>query len=146
MTENKDLKKQKIKLTIFFSILVFLLAIFLEIIFFGFKYFSEKKVDQYFFLKQTPIIAKKIDNQKDILDLFENTFLEDDLAHFREKYNSKKIFKKNNFLLLNNNNEIVDKKIYENIDLNLLNNLKTNKLYFKNNYFILEKKLKSNIL
>jgi len=146
MTENKDLKKQKFKLTIFFSILVFLLAIFLEIIFFGFKYFSEKKVDQHFFLKQTPLITKKIDNQKDILDLFENTFLEDDLGHFREKHNSKKILKKINFLLINNDNEIVDKKIYENIDLNLLNNLKTNKLYFKNNYFILEKKLKNNIL
>jgi len=75
----KNLKKQKIKLTIFFSILVFCLAIFLESIFFGFKFFNEKNKDEKIFFRQTQIIFKNFDKQKDILDLFSNSFLDENL-------------------------------------------------------------------
>jgi hypothetical protein len=68
-----------LKLTIFFTLLVFLLAIFLELIFFNFKYFNEKNIDKNIFIKQTKILTKKIDKQKDILNLFEDTFLDDNL-------------------------------------------------------------------
>jgi len=147
--QNKNLKKQKIKLTIFFSILVFLLAIFLESIFFGFKYFNEKNKDEKIFLRQTEIIFKKFDTQKDILDVFSNSFLDDNLWDFNEKKlkNIEKItWKKINFFLLNKNNEIIEKNIIENIDFKIFNNLENKKFYSEKDFFILEKKLKNHIL
>ncbi len=139
----QNLKKQKLKLSIFFSLLVFLLAIFLELVFFNFKYFNEKKLDKNIFIKQTKILIKKTDKQNDILYLFEDTFLDDKLWQTR---NLKNNFWKINFIILNKNNEIVDKKILENLDFSKYNNLDNSKIYFINNFFILKKNLKNHIL
>lgn len=139
--QKEDLKIKKQKLTIFFVVIVFFLAFFLEIIFVSYKYFSEKKVDKQIFIKQTQKIYKKINNQKNILDLFEDSFFEDNLKNLKH-HNISKI----NFLLLDENNNIIDKKVFEDIDYHNFINLKLNKIMFKTDFFILEKKLQNNIL
>jgi len=139
--QKEDLKIKKQKLTIFFVVIVFFLAFFLEIIFISYKYFSEKKVDKQIFIKQTQKIYKKINNQKNILDLFEDSFFEDNLKNLKH-HNISKI----NFLLLDENNNIIDKKVFEDIDYHNFINLKLNKIMFKTDFFILEKKLQNNIL
>lgn len=147
--QNKKLEKNKLKLTIFFSILVFLLAIFLESIFFGFKYFNEANNDKNIFLKQTELIYEKIDKQKDILDLFWDTFLWDNLWEFNKKRFQNveiNLWRKVNFFILDKNNEIVDKRILENASFDIFSELDNKSFYNKNSTFILSKNLENHIL
>ncbi|MDQ7023784.1 MAG: hypothetical protein Q9M97_09960 [Candidatus Gracilibacteria bacterium] len=143
------LEKNKIKLTIFFSILVFLLAIFLELIFFSFKYFNEINNDKKVFLHQTELVFNRIDKQKDILDLFGDSFLSDDLGEFnkkRFKNVERNHGRKVNFFILDKNNEIVDKRILENANFEIFSELGHKNFYKKDSTFILSKKLKNHIL
>ena len=139
--QKEDLKIKKQKLIIFFVVIVFFISFFLEIIFISYKYYSEKKIDRQIFIKQTKKIYKKINNQNNILYIFEDSFIEDNLNKIKY-HNISKI----NFLLLDEDNNIIDKKVFENIDYHNFINIKVNKIIFKNDFFILEKKLQNNIL
>jgi len=147
--KNKQLEQNKLKLTIFFSILVFLLAIFLEMVFFAFKYFNELNNDRNIFLKQTELISDKVDKQKDIIDLFWDSFLGDDLWEFNKKRFQnidKNIWKEISFFILNKNKEIVDKRIIENTSFDIFSELDNKSFYNKNSTFILSKNLDNHIL
>ncbi len=147
--KNKELEKNKFKLTIFFSILVFLLAIFLELIFFSFKYFNEKNIDKKRFLKETNNIEKRIEKQKDILALFSESLFEEEFWEFNkkrfEKLN-KKLWKKISFFILDENNEVISKKIVENVDFEIFSEINNKIFYSKHSTFILTKKLNNHIL
>ncbi len=147
--KNKNLEKNKFKLTIFFSLLVFLLAIFLEFIFFGLKYFTLINIDKKNFLRETKNIEKKIEKQQDILALFSESLFADDLWKFDkkrlEKIN-KNFWRKISFFILDKNNEIVNKKIVENVSFEIFSEINKKNFYSKNSYFILTKKLRNHII
>jgi len=140
---NKNVNKTKRKLTIIFAVLVFLLAVILEIIYFSTKFYTLKKNDASKFINITRNIESRFLSVDDFLNA------EFKLEQFK-KYNKSwfidKFLNTNqvNILLINKDeNSIIFSKIYDNIEedflLENINSLRYNKysyhdwFYFKKN-------------
>ena len=150
--EEKSLSYTKKRLTIIFTLVIFLIAIILELSFFSFKYYNNQRVSKINFILQSDKIVHKIEKRSDILDFFWLS----DIALNTEKLDRDFIDKRKkskfledreiSFVVLDEDNQIIQKNIFENIDFEVLEGIKHKTFYIKWGVMVKVSKLKSSIL
>ena len=151
MKEN-SLKYTKQKLTIIFTLFIFILTIFLGLTFFSFKYYSSQKSSKTNFLLTTDRILRQIETKIDVLDFFGFNYILWDPEKFDDDFIDKR--KKEKFLsdreisfvILDEKNHIVQKRIFENIDFGILHWINQKSFYIKSGVIVRWMNLKSSII
>lgn len=145
MDINKNLSNIKLRLTIFFTIIVFFIILILWFIYFSFKYFKEYSFESKSLYLFNESIVNWSFNYFDLTDLsddFDKRFEEEKKLNNKKnkppKVNNEYIV---NFIILDSNNSIIksDIKWYfdETLILNILDNININKIFYTDNKIFL---------
>ncbi len=117
--EKVTLSHTRKKLSLYFAAIVFLIVLFLGLIFLSARYVAEHRTDNARFVSQSEALLWELWGELDILSLFgldEERFDDD----FIGKRNTKKWPIALSYLLLDNENNIIQKKIVQQIDFSIL--------------------------
>lgn len=119
---EQELKKTRQKLTLQFVGVVFLIAVFLEVLFFSFRFLNEQRRSEQGFISGTQQILATINGRQDILDFFDFGIDEKMDGGFIEKRKGKNLPLESliSYIIINSQNEVIEKSIKENIDFGIL--------------------------
>ncbi len=123
---KNNLQHTKKKLTIIFTILVFLIVMILEVVFFSFKYQNDLRRDKSWFVLTTSGIIENLSKKEVLIQWFNKRDLQQKLFKRGEKWPQNNIGPEKfvSFIILNSQNELVFENIvqrfnFQNLDLHL---------------------------
>lgn len=131
-----NFKTTKKKLTIIFSIIIFLIAFCLELAFFSIKYFNEKRIFEAHFDTLTNEISEKILLSDKFIEDFNEQLPKSIIDNIKQSDISSHQMKFINFVILDENKKIVFYNFIEKFSLDIFNNINIQTTYRKSDFLV----------
>ncbi len=141
-----NFKTTKKKLTIIFSIIIFLIAFCLELAFFSIKYFNEKRRFEVHFDTLTNEILEKILLSDKFIEDFNEQLPKSIIDNIKQSDISSHQMKFINFVILDENKKIVFYNFIEKFSLDIFNNINNQTTYRKSDFLVKKVFLKNSTI
>ncbi len=141
---NNNLKYTKKKLTIIFTILVFIIALILEGVFFTFKYQNDLRRDKSSFVLTTSWIIENLNEKEMVIPWYNKKDLQRNLFQRWEKFQRQTLPAERfaSFIVINSDNELVFENIVQRFDFQNLNIHFDKSFYLTDEVMVRTQKLK----